>query len=81
MNARVAASLQEIFRVVLDLPPDADLGAVRQGHHSWDSLAHVSLVAALESEFGIRVEAGEGEQIRTFGAAAQLLARKLEPDS
>jgi acyl carrier protein len=51
------AKLQEIVRAVLQLPPDTDVSRARQlSFASWDSLAHVSLMLAIESEFGISIE-------------------------
>jgi acyl carrier protein len=75
------ATLQEIFRIVFDLRPDVDPATLRRGDPPWDSLAHVSLVAAIESEFRIQVDPGESDAISSFDAAAALLGRAVEVDS
>ena len=42
---------------MLQLPVDADSSRVRQlSVDSWDSLAHVSLMLAIESEFGVSID-------------------------
>ena len=57
MTADGEAKLNEIVRAVLQLPADADLSRVRQlSVDNWDSLAHVSLMLAIESEFGVSID-------------------------
>ena len=68
------ARLAEIFQVVFELPPDADLAAVRQGATTgWDSLGHVSLITAIASEFGVEITAVDSLEITSFDTAAQVL--------
>jgi acyl carrier protein len=51
------AKLGEIVRSVLQLPPETDISRVRQlSVETWDSLAHVSLMLAIESEFGVSID-------------------------
>ncbi len=51
------AKLNEIVRAVLELPSGTDVSRVRQlGIESWDSLAHVSLMLAIEGEFGVTID-------------------------
>jgi acyl carrier protein len=57
MTADGEAKLNEIVRAVLQLPRDADVSRARQlSIESWDSLAHVSLMLALESEFAVSID-------------------------
>jgi acyl carrier protein len=57
MTADGEAKLNEIVRAVLQLPADADISRARQlSLESWDSLAHVSLMLAIESEFGLSID-------------------------
>lgn len=67
--------LQAIFRGVLELPLDSDPTTAAQGLTStWDSMAHVSLVAAIEAEFGVPIDAGESLSLTSYEAARQYLA-------
>ncbi|MBA3557890.1 MAG: acyl carrier protein [Gemmatimonadaceae bacterium] len=43
---------------------------------NWDSLAHVSLVAAIESEFGITLDAADELRMTSFQATQLLLEEK-----
>ena len=70
------ARLQPIFRDILDpnleLTEDLDASKVPE----WDSLNHISLVVAIESEFGVELSAQELATLRNVGDMAQLLATK-----
>jgi acyl carrier protein len=67
--------LQAIFRAVLELPPGSDPTAAAQGQTgTWDSMAHVSLVAAIEAEFGVTIDAGDSLSLTSYEAARQYLA-------
>jgi acyl carrier protein len=69
--------LEEIFRYVFKLPQDADVTGVEQGAvPEWDSLAHVSLVMALESEFGIQIDAGDSLDLTSFDAVTRYLQER-----
>src|SRR5258705_6772616 len=51
------AKLYEIVRAVLQLPSGVDVSRARQlTVESWDSLAHVSLMLAIESEFAVAID-------------------------
>lgn len=69
--------LQEIFRSVFDLAPDRDASGVdRSNQPNWDSLAHVTLVAAIESEFGVELDTVDALELTSFQAAEKVLARR-----
>jgi acyl carrier protein len=66
--------LAEVFRAVLSLGPDSDVSGVRQlSTPGWDSLAHVSLVAAIESEFGVSIDIADSMALTSFRAATLYL--------
>jgi acyl carrier protein len=70
--------LQEIFRSVFELAPTAEVTGVRRlTEPKWDSLAHVSLVAAIESEFGIELDTADALGITSFRATELILQEKL----
>jgi acyl carrier protein len=43
----------------------------------WDSFNHVNIVVAIESEFGIKFNAAEVEQLRAVGEFVNLIEKKL----
>lgn len=73
------AKLEEIFRVVLDLDDGADVSGLARGlTPKWDSLAQVTLVAALEDEFDVAFDIADYAGMETFEGVAHTLARRLE---
>lgn len=62
--------LQDVFRAVFNLSVTDDVRKVRQVNHpAWDSLAHVTLVGAMESEFGISIDVADSLDITSYDAA------------
>jgi len=62
--------LQAVFRAVFDLPASADVANCRQANTpAWDSMAHVSLVAAIEEEFGLTIDAGDSLTLSSYESA------------
>jgi acyl carrier protein len=76
----VLEELQPIFRDVLD-QPDLAIGrdSNAQSVDGWDSLAHISLVSAIEQEFGIHIALGELQDLKNVGEMVDLINRKLAP--
>lgn len=69
MLDRNEAKLQEIFRSVLELPDGFQVDRARQlSVESWDSLAHVSLMLAIESEFGIGIDVADQIALTSYAA-------------
>ena len=59
--------LQEVFRSVLNLAPGDDVTRCRQVNTpSWDSMAHVSLMAAIEGEFGVTVDVSDSLTLTSY---------------
>jgi acyl carrier protein len=71
--------LAEVFRAVFNLGPDADVTTVRQlTTPGWDSIAHVSLMSAVESEFGVVVDTGEFMEMTSYAAIRQYLEEQVK---
>ena len=74
MTSESREKLDAIFRAVFELAPGSDLAVLRAGQtEAWDSLATVSLVAAIESEFGLSFEADQMLRITSYVEAAKLV--------
>jgi acyl carrier protein len=74
MTAQSIEKLQEIFRAVFDLPATDDVARVRQvAERKWDSLAHVTLVAAIESEFNVSIDTADTLRMTSYEATRLLL--------
>ena len=69
--------LIEIFKIVFEFDDDCDFKSLRQlNERSWDSLGHTSLIVAIESEFGIRLEISDMERMTSFASTYLLLEEK-----
>ncbi len=74
MTGEAETKLQEIMRAALDLPADAAVTHARQlGVETWDSLAHVSLMLAIEGEFGISIAVADQIHLTSYSAIHRYL--------
>jgi len=68
--------LRIVFRKSLELPPDFEVDVLRyRGVEKWDSLAHMSLVAALEDEFDVMLDTDDVIDLSSFGKAREILGK------
>ena len=68
--------LREAFRTSLDLPSDADVDNLHyQDHDKWDSLAHMSLIAAIEDEFSVMIDTDDVINMSSFDEAMRILGK------
>jgi acyl carrier protein len=66
--------LQAIFQELFGLPAGTDISASRQDNVSaWDSMAHISLMAAIEGEFGVTIDAGDSMLLTSYDAVRSWL--------
>jgi len=74
MTNLTSPKLEDVFRSVFNLSSNADVTMLAQEDvPEWDSLAHVSLILALESEFGVQIDSVDSLDITSFDAAARYL--------
>lgn len=77
MNTQTSGRLQDIFRAVFELSGDIDVAGLDQTNSPrWDSLDHVSLVTAIESEFGLSLDAADQLRMTSYVATRTLLEEK-----
>jgi acyl carrier protein len=70
------AKLEGVFRDVLDLPADTDLGTIRYGGiETWDSLSHMALVGEIEDAFDIMLDTNDVLAMSDFGVAVAIIER------
>lgn len=75
MLRRLIAIAADVFEVpASDLGPESSPDTIE----TWDSLHHLSLVVALEQEFGIQISPEEIEQLLSIEVTAALLEEKLK---
>ncbi len=72
--------LRKAFRAALSLPDDHDVDSLEyRSIANWDSIAHMSLVAAIEDEFDLMLDTDEVLDLSSFGKALGLLERHGVP--
>ena len=77
MDAGSVDKLKQIFIEVFSIS-EAEVDSCRKLNNSkWDSLASVTLVAAMESEFKIQIQEADYESITSFSSAELILERYL----
>lgn len=79
MSASAFEQVQAIASDVLGVPtrkisPNSSPETIE----NWDSMQHLNLVLAIEEKFGIQLAPEEIEQMKTIGAIAALVDRKLQ---
>ena len=69
--------LEQVLRVVFELPATADVTQLSQkSQDNWDSLGHVKLTTALESEFNVSIDTADSMRIDSYEAIRQLLEER-----
>lgn len=71
--------IQPIFQDVLDQPnlqltPASNASNVED----WDSLAHISIVSAVEKHFRIKFTLAELQNLKNVGEMAELIQKKVQ---
>ena len=70
------ATLVRLFRESLDLPQDVEVqGLEYRGISQWDSVGHMRLIAAIESEFDVMLETDDILDMSDFQKALEILAK------
>lgn len=70
------AKLIAVFRSALELPEDVDVTQLKyRSIQQWDSVGHMQLVAALESEFDIMLDTQDILDMSDFGKAVEILGK------
>ena len=79
-EAAIIAALTPVFQDVLDAP-DLILTPATSASDvpGWDSVAHITLVVAIEQRFGIRFKTAEIEELGNVGDLARLVGEKPAP--
>jgi acyl carrier protein len=70
--------LAEVFRAVFEFGDEIDVSTMSQeATEAWDSLAHVSLTTALESEFDVEITVADSIEMSSFEAVVEILDELL----
>ncbi len=82
MDAEIGKRVEKVFREVFQLDSDSlSDGMGPDDILTWDSMGHVTLVAALEQEFDMSFEMEEILEIRVVGDAKKTISKHLHSAS
>lgn len=76
-QAEVIAKLQTVFDSIFLEPVRLTPELAAKDVSEWDSLTHISLIAAVEKAFGVRFRMGDVERTRNVGEFAELIRQNL----
>jgi acyl carrier protein len=72
----MSEKLQQVFASALQIDPSLVVDTLRYAETpAWDSVAHMSLVAAIEEAFGIMIDAEDVIDMNSFEAAKRIVAK------
>lgn len=76
ITASATARLQAAFCQALSLPPDVDYNSLAYAStKGWDSVAHMALIAEIESAFDIMLSTDDVIGMSNFQIARETVAR------
>jgi acyl carrier protein len=67
--------LVEVFRSALELPAEITVETLQYQQSTWDSVAHLRLVSAIEAEFNVMYETDDILGMSSFEKAVETLKR------
>lgn len=67
--------LESVFRTALELPADFAVKGLTYQTETWDSVAHLKLVSAIETEFNVMYETDDILGMSSFEKAVETLRR------
>lgn len=75
LNERqVYERLNEVFRDVFDDEDiEVDASTVADDIEDWDSMMHITLIGAVEDEFGVRFKMGEVSTMKNVGEMVKII--------
>lgn len=72
--AEVAGKLRAVFIEALDLDEDVDVENLKYREiEAWDSVGHMSLVAAIEDEFDVQFDTDQVIDMSSFKVAVDMV--------
>ena len=75
-TADLDSRIRAAFAKILHVDPASLKDDTRRGElEAWDSMAHLDLVAELETQLSVQIEPDDALAIETFGDARQVVGR------
>jgi acyl carrier protein len=76
--SQISEQVRSISADIFQIPAEkVTLESSPETVETWDSVQHLNLILALEERFGIQFEPEETEDMKSVGAIAELVRRKV----
>jgi acyl carrier protein len=76
MPSLLRSDLKQLFVDTLNLGPEVDVEELRYNSiKAWDSVAHMALIAALETEFDIMLDTDQVLDLSSFKKCVEILGK------
>lgn len=75
---KIYKRLSEVFSDVFDEKITVNPRTTAKDIEEWDSLNHITLIDAVESEFGVRFSMGEVSGMKNVGEMAEIIAKRAK---
>lgn len=69
--------LEEIFSDIFDEEIKLSPETTAEDVEDWDSLSHITLISAVEAEFGMRFKMKEVSSMKNVGEMASIIAERV----
>jgi acyl carrier protein len=70
--------LKGVFVNALGISPNGNVASLQYGQiEEWDSVAHMGLIAAIETEFDIMIDTGDVLAMSSFNEATRILRKYI----
>jgi len=77
-RTEILAKVAESIGSILDQPNrEITMRTTADDVEGWDSFNHINIVVAIETQFGIKFNASEVEEVRAVGEFVKLIEKKL----
>lgn len=75
-NKEIFEKLEEIFEEVFDEKVTLTPETTAEDVEDWDSLSHITLISAVESEFGIKFAMKEVSTMKNLGEMVAIISER-----
>jgi len=67
--------LVQAFSETLEIDSAQVVDSLRYGDHPWDSVAHMAIIAAIETAFDIMIDTEDVIDMSSFGKAKEIMGK------
>lgn len=78
MNEKeIYSELEEVFEEIFDEKVSLSADTTADDIEDWDSLTHITLIAAVENKFGIKFKMKEVSSMKNIGEMVSIISERI----